>query len=170
MRAGVSSFGIGGTNAHVILEKAVDHRESTVDERASLICLSAKTPSGVDRLSEDLLKYVNLNKEINISDLAYTLQTGREHYEYRTAFVVRDRDELIQKLTEKHAIREAKESNMTVMMFPGMGGFYPTMGKDLYFKEKVFKVAMDDCISIIKSRTGNDCKPIVIGKISCRSY
>lgn len=156
LRAGVSSFGIGGTNAHVILEKAPSQNKSSDDQRSAVICISAKTASGVDRRCEDLLAYATNNENINVSDLAFTLQTQRSHFEYRKTFVVRDREDLIKKLTQERAATKAEESEATVMMFPGMGGFYQGMAKDLYETESAFKEAIDECMAILKAKMGED--------------
>ncbi|XLS30266.1 amino acid adenylation domain-containing protein [Flavobacteriaceae bacterium M23B6Z8] len=164
LRLGVSSFGIGGTNAHVILEKIEHTIATTIDERDTLICISAKTPAGVDQYANDLLQYVEKNKNIDIADIAYTLQTKRNHFKYRRAIVAKDRNDLIKKLSVVSGAREAKSNRVAVMSFPGMGGYYPTMSKDLYLKEPAFRKAMDECLYFIEKNTGKNCKPIILGE------
>ena len=163
LRAGINSFGIGGTNAHVILEKAPSSEQTKIHTDHSVICLSAKTPSALNKISKNLSDFVNKNKDIDVANFAYTLQTGRKHLKYRKAFVVKDTADLIKELAKERIIQEAKEFSDVVFMFPGMGGFYPKIGKDLYLKEPAFKNAMDGCFSVIKSKTGKDFKSIMYG-------
>ncbi len=165
LRAGVNSFGIGGTNAHVILEKApnFENTKTKTKKEHSIICLSANTPTVLNALSDNLSNYIKNNRQIDIANLAYTLQVGREHLKYRKAFVAKDVDELIEELGKNQKAQERTEFPEVVFMFPGMGGFYSKMGNDLYLKENVFKNAMDTCFSIIKSKTGNDFKTMMYG-------
>ncbi len=163
LRAGINSFGIGGTNAHIILEKAPvkEKQLDKEDDKHSVICLSANTPSALNTLSKNLSSFLSENRDTDISNLAYTLQIGREHLNYRKAFVAKDIDELIQKLSVGHTVLETKENPDVVFAFPGMGGFYSKMGKDLYLKEDTYRQAMDTCFSIVKAKTGNDLKTIM---------
>lgn len=163
LRLGVSSFGIGGTNAHVILERINQEVKTTTDQRETLICFSADTEAGVEQYANDLLDYIVKNEATAIKDIAYTLQTKRQHYRYRKAFVVKNREELIEKLSEVSVTRSATSDNLPVMMFPGMGGYYPTMSKDLYLKEPVFKEVMDECLFYIEKNTGKNCLPMILG-------
>ncbi len=128
-RAGVNSFGIGGTNAHIILEKAPPVSNNKSAEDYSMICLSAKTPSALNQLSSDIAAFVQQNKEVNVADLAYTLQTGRQHQKYRRAIVAKDVNELLDQLSNEHLVLEIEEHPEVVFLFPGMGGFFSGNGK-----------------------------------------
>ncbi len=83
LRAGVSSFGIGGTNVHLILEEWPPEPPANENNRERLLILSAKTPSALDKMKENLHKFLKENPGINIRDVAYTLQVGRQTCQYR---------------------------------------------------------------------------------------
>ncbi|MCU0287656.1 MAG: amino acid adenylation domain-containing protein, partial [Acidobacteria bacterium] len=91
LRAGVSSFGIGGTNAHVILEEYVNNQGAffektapwTPEKTSNLILLSAKTITALDKMKGNLHEYLEINKEIPLADIAYTLQYGRKLFPYK---------------------------------------------------------------------------------------
>ncbi len=95
-RAGVSSFGVGGSNAHVILEEYLAPVEAGLPEGPCLIVLSAKNK---DRLLESVHKLLDFLRPrleaLNLHNIAYTLQVGREAMEQRLAFVVSDLRELL---------------------------------------------------------------------------
>ncbi|MGZ5558026.1 MAG: SDR family NAD(P)-dependent oxidoreductase [Methylobacter sp.] len=98
-RAGVSSFGVGGSNAHVILEEYLTPVETGLPEGPCLIVLSAKNKDRLLASVQKLLDFLRPRLEqLNLHNIAYTLQVGREAMEQRLAFVVSDLRELVQAL------------------------------------------------------------------------
>ena len=86
-RAGVSSFGIGGTNCHVILEEAFYQEELSEGSLYQLLVISAKTESALETATTNLAEYLKQNPELNLADIAYTLQIGRKHFNFRKFLV-----------------------------------------------------------------------------------
>ena len=97
-RAGVSSFGFGGANAHVVLEEFVqpDVRTMAEADTKHLIVLSAKNQERLKEYALSLYKY--LEKDVRLSEVAYTLLTGRDEMEERLAMVISSKTELREKL------------------------------------------------------------------------
>ncbi|MCX7366161.1 MAG: beta-ketoacyl synthase N-terminal-like domain-containing protein [Alphaproteobacteria bacterium] len=96
--AGVSSFGAGGANAHVIVEEyAAPAPATAASPHGAVIVLSARNE---DRLKVHVgrLRDFIASSAPDLSDLAYTLQVGREQMEQRLALVVHSVDELRQRL------------------------------------------------------------------------
>ncbi|HRY52971.1 MAG TPA: type I polyketide synthase, partial [Candidatus Portnoybacteria bacterium] len=87
LRAGVSSFGIGGTNAHVILEEAPTPIPSDKGQDQQLLILSAKTETALEQMRLNLIKHLEANPNLNLADVAYTLQVGRAEFKYRKAVI-----------------------------------------------------------------------------------
>ncbi len=85
--ASVSAFGIGGTNAHVILEEAPQEARRTAPDDVNLIVISAKTESALANTAESVCAYLGAHPEVNLSDAAFTLQTGRAEFEHRQAYI-----------------------------------------------------------------------------------
>ncbi|MCP5107692.1 MAG: type I polyketide synthase, partial [bacterium] len=85
LRAGVSSFGLGGTNAHAVLEEWPGNAAPAVESRSParestgfhLFLLSAKTPTALDKMTENAAGYFKENTGISPADAAYSLQVGR---------------------------------------------------------------------------------------------
>jgi phthiocerol/phenolphthiocerol synthesis type-I polyketide synthase E len=163
LRAGVSSFGIGGTNAHVILEEAPRQEKGDAGRDYKILTVSAKTETSLSRYMDDLKTYLHKTPDINVSDMSYTLQVGRKHFEYRRSVVYKNREELISLLdSEKLQKQKVKEKNkQVVFMFPGQGSQYMNMGKNLYETEKVFKEEMDKGFSILENLTDENFKTII---------
>ena len=106
-RAGVSSFGFGGANAHVVIEEYMEPQ--TAGNRSSNSCetypivLSAKNEDILKEIAKNLLTFLTGNRQpatLNLHEVAYTLQVGREAMEERLAINVRSLKELESKLKD----------------------------------------------------------------------
>lgn len=98
-RAGVSSFGFSGVYAHVVLEEYIDHRHEQrspwkEDGGPNLIVLSAKTRDRLDARITDLLDFLMQDGTASLTEIAYTLQVGREAMKERLGFVASSKEEL----------------------------------------------------------------------------
>ena len=100
--AGISSFGAGGSNAHIILEEYVAPERSNNEnlKDPAIVILSAKNKEQLHEQVVNLSNYLDSNQDVNLHDIAYTLQTGREPMEERFAIITEDLIELKSKLTQ----------------------------------------------------------------------
>lgn len=92
-RALINSFGAGGVNACIVLEE-FERKKVVTSEKESLIILSAKTEERLQRSVENLLDHLEKYSDVNLVELAYTLQVGREAMEERLACVATSLTEL----------------------------------------------------------------------------
>ncbi|GAB2909108.1 SDR family NAD(P)-dependent oxidoreductase [Streptomyces heilongjiangensis] len=103
-RAALSSFGAGGANAHAVIEEHLD-AERTDDRPADgddhLVVLSARTPDRLKAAADRLARFLTGPDAagLRLDDIAHTLQTGREAFEHRVAFVVPTRARLVEALS-----------------------------------------------------------------------
>lgn len=144
-RAGVSSFGIGGTNVHVLLEESPTNKidNATEKETESLLLLSAKTDKALDRICFNLANHLKQSPDISLGDVAYTLQVGRANYKYRYAFIAKNVQQAISKLSDfssKDSILiEENQSLDIVFSFLGESVSLLSFIQKLYFTNKQFQ-------------------------------
>jgi len=82
--AGVSSFGLSGVNAHVVLEEApAPEPASASDGEPYLLTLSARSPAALEELTRQYAAALTANPEWNWTDVCYTSNIGRAHFEHR---------------------------------------------------------------------------------------
>jgi acyl transferase domain-containing protein len=193
LRAAVTSLGIGGTNAHMILEEAPKIsgpvgqwvggsvsqgvNEKRTDGRGGSLCpplksreyqlilLSAKTPSALDKITENLSNHLKQNPGINLADAAYTLQVGRKPFRFKKAALCSPAGET-ENILEKKSPRVqnffSKEENPSVIfVLTGQGSQYVNMGLDLYRSEPVFRQEADRCLEKAMSLSGLDLREIL---------
>ena len=87
-RAGVSSFGFGGTNAHVVVEEAPAAAASP-SRALDVLVLSARSEGALERATDALAAHLAEHPELALSDVAFTLQTGRRAFAHRRVLVCR---------------------------------------------------------------------------------
>ncbi|BAZ70674.1 beta-ketoacyl synthase (plasmid) [Fischerella sp. NIES-4106] len=169
-RAGVSSFGIGGTNAHVILEEApiveTCHGVSLQSRPWQLLFISAKTSTALESATNNLANYLADNSDINLADVAYTLQVGRRNFNYRRVLLCRDIQDAITTLADPNQQGVLSKFSETrnhpiVFMFPGQGAQYVNMGRELYETEPIFRQQIDDCCELLKRHLNLDLTNIL---------
>ena len=172
-RAGVSSFGFGGTNAHLILEEAPvkEQRSKEAGEQGrkyNLLVLSAKTTSALETATTNLVNYLKQQPEIDLADVAYTLQVGRRVFDRRRMVVVEDIEDALAQLSEGIAALESPQRVLTqvqetknrpvVFMFTGQGSQYVNMARELYQTEQVFRQECDRTCELLQPHLGLDLR------------
>ncbi|WP_273770791.1 SDR family NAD(P)-dependent oxidoreductase [Nostoc sp. UHCC 0926] len=97
--AGVSSFGAGGVNAHVVVEEYDEEpiSESEIGDAPVLILLSARNNGRLAAYANKLHQFLEAGA-VNLQNLAYTLQVGREALQSRIAMLVYSQSDAIAKL------------------------------------------------------------------------
>lgn len=168
-RAGVSSLGMGGTNVHVILEEVPDletQQREKQQRKHHLLVLSAKTSSALENATFNLVNHLKQNSQINLADVAYTLQVGRKEFSHRRILICEDIDDAINTLSQQDSQRVVTHyqepcQQSIAFMFPGQGAQYANMGKELYETEPIFRQQVDRCCEILKLHLGLDLRSLL---------
>ncbi|TDO36758.1 type I polyketide synthase [Paractinoplanes brasiliensis] len=149
-RAGVSSFGISGTNAHVILEQAEEPpaRTETTTPAAIPWIVTGATTEAVRAQAARLARNVEEHPEQSVTDIGFTLATGRALLGQGAVATGADRDSLLRGLI---AIAEGVEParhrgrpGRTAFLLTGQGSQRPGMGRELYATDPTFAAALDE--------------------------
>lgn len=147
--AGVSSFGIGGTNAHVIVEAppAMDFREEANEWQ--LLTISGKTSAARQRNYENVLAFLRENPQVNLAQVAYTLQTGRESFDFRGIVLCHGQEALAHPEKLRFVCNEtegsAEEKAVVFVFSPAGSATHGNMARDLYQQIPFLREQMNQC-------------------------
>jgi acyl transferase domain-containing protein len=92
---------VGGTNAHVIFEEAPRLAPSDPARPWQLLALSARTPAALEAMSANLADYLRAHPDLNLADVAHTLQVGRQPFAHRRIVAARDTADAVEVLESK---------------------------------------------------------------------
>ena len=164
--AGVSSFGFGGTNAHVVLEEApIQESQVKVPELGEhpwhILTLSAKCEPALQELAQRYEEFIENNSPVELTDVCFTANTGRAHFDHRLAIVAESTEKLQQKLKafatgeDTPGVVRGQVTNpqrpKIAFFFTGQGSQYVDMGKELYSTQPVFRKTLEECDEILSS-------------------
>ncbi len=161
-RAGVNSFGLGGTNAHVLLEEAPPMEPSGPSRGWQCLLVSAKTSSALDRVTSELIQYLDSHPEVPIADVAFTLQVGRVENRHRRALLCRDARDAVRAWSAREPGRIFEGSHdgrnrPVAFLFPGSGEPCRTSpGRELYETESTYREHVDYCCERLSGLLGLD--------------
>jgi amino acid adenylation domain-containing protein len=168
-RAGVSAFGIGGTNAHVVLEEAPASAPDAPGRPWQLLVLSAKTDTALAAATTNLAAYLRQHPDVNLADVAYTLQVGRSSFRQHRVLVCRDPSAAITALESgdpQSVLTDcsAAQARPVVFLFPGGGGQHVRMAQEIYDTEPVFHSWVDRCADLLRPHLGLDLREVLYSR------
>jgi acyl transferase domain-containing protein/thioesterase domain-containing protein len=167
-RAGVSAFGIGGTNAHVVLEEAPLEAHSEKSRAWQLLVLSAKTATALETATSQLVAHLKQHPDLNLVDVAYTYQVGRQAFNHRRMLVCKTLEGAVATFSSPSQgdfkplthIAELKKTPEVVFMFSGQGSQYVNMALELYQTESIFRTQIDYCAEFLKPHLNLDLRTV----------
>jgi acyl transferase domain-containing protein len=162
-RAGLSSFGMGGTNAHVVVQQPPALKPSQSNPSQHALLLSAKNPSALDQITAALANRLDNAPDLQLADVAYTLQTGRNRFDHTRVLVANSiqaaKDLLLTPENASVFTQHQLECEATVaFMFPGQGSQHVNMARHLYDADNEFRAPFDECCEILRPILGFDLK------------
>ncbi|HET6705937.1 type I polyketide synthase [Amycolatopsis sp.] len=160
-RAGVSSFGISGTNAHIIIEEAppstVERPRATAPALPSVpLPIAGTTAAALADQAARLAAWLRSNPEPDLTDVGYSLATGRAALDHRSVVLAADRDAAVKALdglagggTPAGTVTgTTSAADLTAFLFTGQGAQQPGMGRELYEAFPVFAGAFDEACGL----------------------
>ncbi|MEL7039415.1 MAG: beta-ketoacyl synthase N-terminal-like domain-containing protein, partial [Cyanobacteria bacterium J06592_8] len=159
-RAGVSSFGMGGTNAHVVLEEApeqfkIQNSKFKIERPWHILTLSAKTEQALQELAQSYVIYLASNPEVELANICFTTNSGREHFNHRLAVVAQSQEQLREQLADfdqltTGVVNNKHRAKTIAFLFTGQGSQYINMGRQLYDTQPTFRQTIDLCNEILR--------------------
>jgi len=156
-RAGVSSFGLGGTNAHVVVEEPPPLSPSDQPRPWQLYVFSARTETALQNTQERLRTYLDTHADVNLADVAYTLQVGRSAFNHRRFCVGRDRADALAQLASAPPLPSAyqvQRNRSLIVQFPSTLPYTAAVAQELYQEEAAFRQTVDSCYQDIHRLAG----------------
>jgi amino acid adenylation domain-containing protein len=165
-RAGVSSFGVGGTNVHVVLEEFINpERVTNAGRPVQLVTWSAKSAASLDAYAQHLAGFAGETPELDLADVAFTLQTTRAPFTHRRFVVASTSSELRDMLSTgkgtSPVLKTGSRPDELAFLFPGQGAQYLNMGRGLYAHEAVFRQAVDTCAEQLLPHLDRDIRQVM---------
>ncbi|MET7904642.1 beta-ketoacyl synthase N-terminal-like domain-containing protein, partial [Streptomyces sp. NPDC005355] len=162
--AGVSAFGMGGTNAHVVVERATGADVpplADTDTAAPVLALgppapwpvSGRTASGLRGQASRLREFA-ADTDVSAVDVGWSLASSRAALEHRAVVLAGDRDgflggldalasgEPAEQLVHGTAVGKAAG---VVFVFPGQGSQWAGMATGLLRSSPVFAASIERC-------------------------
>lgn len=153
--AGISAFGVGGTNIHMILteyEKQQFAYPSHI-EQEELLLLSAKTEPALEQYTQKFADYLQSHyfSDEQFGNVAYTLQTGREDFQWRRFAVAQNSKESVCALSHSPSLFYDEDTHHEIVfMFSGQGTQYHQMAMDLFKKVPEFRALIQQGAELAK--------------------
>ena len=149
---GVSSFGVGGTNAHVIVTAPPVQAYGRPNGDKQLLPLSASSPEALQRHCAQMADALAAPEAADLRDVAFTLQTGRVHFEHRVAVTAKTAAEAARKLRSATRMDASCLEGQVpaVLAFPGQGTQRAAMAAAFYRELPVFAGAVDRCLALME--------------------
>ena len=182
-RAGVSSFGISGTNAHVIVTEAPAGDRAAGGAAAVPVLVpgplawrvSGRTASGLREQAARLAAHVAERPELDPADVGWSLAATRSSFEHRAVVTGVDQEELAAGLMAVASGEpaagvvtgavDAAGAGRVVFVFPGQGGQWAGMGRDLAAVSPVFAERLAGCGLALAPYVGWDLEEVLAAPV-----
>ncbi|MEO8110497.1 MAG: SDR family NAD(P)-dependent oxidoreductase [Ginsengibacter sp.] len=166
--AGLSSFGFGGTNVHMIIREADFYDEEKIDNEQAdlhsancyLLPLSANSSEALHSTAAAFGKMLASDFAVATNDICSAAAHRRSHFYYRLAITGDSREELCNKL-QAFSLEGQQANNLIikkpekqkpklVFVFPGQGGQWLGMGRELLAQEPIFLKEIERISEVIE--------------------
>ncbi len=159
---GVNSFGISATNAHVVLEEFELRRSRADLQHPTPLILSAADSSALRDQVVAWKDYLR-DSEHDLSDIIYTANLRRPHFEHRRALVGCERGDFIRALeqeleTETEDLHAGSPPGADkpglVFVFSGQGPRFWPFAHDRLNRSDAFRETLQRCDQVLKDLGG----------------
>ena len=164
---GVNSFGFGGTNAHVVLQRAEkppleEKKDGLAGEQ--ILTLSGRDPKVLTALARSYAQMLSRGRRAALEDICHSARIRRSAHECRLSVVAASAAEMATELEQfaahgysDHVIQGKalrRAESRPVFVFTGMGPQWWGMGRQLLENEPVFRKAAEEIDAIFRPLAG----------------
>jgi acyl transferase domain-containing protein len=131
------------------------------------LIISARSETALETATANLAAHLKEHPQLNLADVAYTLQTGRRAFTHRRALVCRDLEDAAEALAplDEHRVLTgagaAAARRPVAFMFSGQGEQHVLMGLSAYRNEPVFRQTIDLCSEFLTPHLGFDLRSLL---------
>ena len=171
LRAAINLSGYSGTNVHMIFEEAIPKKISDELVAPFDFILSAKNEISLKNIAQKYLDEPEFLEQSTLSEICYTLQNGRNYFDYSLGIVANTKQDIIDGLNDfiqdkkstKYVISNPELNRNTdiTFLFTGQGSQYFGMCKGYYENFTVFKNCIDECDGILSKNLDVSIKDIL---------
>ncbi|MEM7132773.1 MAG: type I polyketide synthase [Chloroflexota bacterium] len=130
----------------------------------SLLTLSARSEPALKALAASYADFLRTDTDASLADLAYTMTRRRSHHDHRLALLVRNRQQLTNRLRAVANDERVpnlltgrcntEEAPSLLFVYTGMGPQWWGMGRELAEREPVFRQSLVDCNAAFQKIAG----------------
>ncbi|MCP4664371.1 MAG: amino acid adenylation domain-containing protein, partial [bacterium] len=133
-----------------------------------LLLLSAPSDSELEAATWALSEHLRQHPDLDLADVAYTLQVDREALSNRRVLTCQDAQDAADCLESLDPARVFTASEVpkdgdrpVSFMFSGQGAQYVNMGRELYETEPAYRAQIDHCAQLLLPRLGCDLRQVL---------
>ncbi|KAH6658474.1 hypothetical protein BKA67DRAFT_656663 [Truncatella angustata] len=142
----VNNFSAAGGNSSLAVEEAPIRERTHKDPRTThVIAVSAKSSVSLKGNVEQLIAYLEANRDVHLSDLSYTTTARRYHHKYRVVLSASDINTAKQVLSAAYATVEqtkpisALSAPSVVFAFTGQGASHKSANVQFFHYSNAFR-------------------------------
>lgn len=158
--AAVSSFGFGGTNVHLVLQRAPERALQGDVSQPRILQFSARD-AGALQDSEAQLAAALQGESHRLLDVAYSL-AGRNIFAARSAVIASDTTQVVDRVASGQVLRPSDKTDV-VFVCSGQGTQFAGMGQALYQTVPAVKQRIDAILDHAVALGCEDLRPDLFG-------
>ncbi len=123
-----------------------------MERQLHVVTLSAKSAPALSALTQTYQTFIAAHPDTALSDLAFTANTGRNHFAHRIAIIAESTDSFVERLQQRKLNGKASTElplPKVAFLFTGQGSQYIGMGRELYETQPVFRKILDRCAELL---------------------